>query len=269
MKYKWDFFIAHAGKDTPIAESLYNLLAAYSLVFLDSKILLPGDSWAPTLSDAQRNSRITVVLVSARTEKAFYQQEEIAAAISMARDEKTKHRVVPVFLDKNTTQNKNIPYGLRSLHSIYVTDKNDLTETAKHLLGLLSYVKRQKANSKKSAGEIQVAPLIDETTITDFKGNTSHSLTGFLHEFTFTLRAKHRIKFEGKNYVWGVSLLILTVDGEEVMRRSINQIYQSFSHSFTIEGIGCLLKFMVIAGLTSGGMWVGEQQIMKITSIPS
>ncbi|MEW6735551.1 MAG: TIR domain-containing protein [Acidobacteriota bacterium] len=118
----WDFFIAHTGKDTDVAEHLYDLLTPHCRVFLDKRCLKLGDDWDIELTRAQRASRITIVLVSSKTEQAYYQREEIAAAIDMAREEQsqhsTRHRVVPIYLDGQPTQGSTIPYGLRLKHGL-------------------------------------------------------------------------------------------------------------------------------------------------------
>ena len=69
---RWDFFIAHAGANNDVAEELYELLAPYSRVFLDCKTLLPGDDWDQELAEAQRCSLVTIVLISADTDRAYY-----------------------------------------------------------------------------------------------------------------------------------------------------------------------------------------------------
>jgi hypothetical protein len=74
----YDFFLAHAGLDAAQAERLYDLLSTETKVFLDTRSLLLGDDWDRMLAEAQRSSRVTVVLVSANTDTAFYQREEIA-----------------------------------------------------------------------------------------------------------------------------------------------------------------------------------------------
>ena len=67
---QWDFFIAHAGADASIAAALYDLLSASSKVFLDSRSLELGDDWDGEIPKAQRQSFITVVLVSSRGDAA-------------------------------------------------------------------------------------------------------------------------------------------------------------------------------------------------------
>ncbi len=137
--YYWDIFLAHAGADSETAEELYELLAPHCKVFLDSRSLLLGDDWDRELASAQRSALVTVVLVSPNTGDAYYQREEIAAAISMARKDKDKHRVIPVFLDGEDT--KDVPYGLRLKHGIRLSPDRGTKEVAAELLNLLPRLK--------------------------------------------------------------------------------------------------------------------------------
>src|SRR6266536_146738 len=111
MRRKWDFFIAHAGGDKEVAESLYDLLFNHSRVFLDSKSLTLGDNWDQALPNAQKQSLITVVIISSKTDNAYYAKEEIAAAIQMARNNELQHRVIPLFF--SDYKEDEVPYGLR------------------------------------------------------------------------------------------------------------------------------------------------------------
>ena len=144
MKHKWDFFIAHAGDDTKIAEKLYALLISTSRVFLDSKSLMLGDNWDQELLKAQRLSLITVVIVSPKTDTAYYQREEIAAAIRMARSDDLEHRVIPIFMpncDKNKT-----PYGLSIKHSLTLDSETEIDIAARKLLDVLEKLHQQRKN---------------------------------------------------------------------------------------------------------------------------
>ncbi len=133
-RWRWDFFLAHAGPDAPIAERLHDLLAGWGRrVFLDNRTLRPGDDWDLALRQAQRDSRVTVVLVSARTDQAYYQREEIAAAIDLAR--RHGRRVVPVYLPGSDRDA--VPYGLRLKHGLTVEDAGDLQPVAERLHSLL------------------------------------------------------------------------------------------------------------------------------------
>lgn len=135
----WDFFIAHAGKDKLPAQQLYRLLAPHSRVFLDSECLLPGDEWDWELALAQRNSRITLVLISSNVGDAYYAREEIASAVAMAREDKQRHRVVPIFLD---AAGSDVPYGLRLKHGYTVSSELSLETISEKLLVLLTRLPR-------------------------------------------------------------------------------------------------------------------------------
>jgi serine/threonine protein kinase len=131
----WDFFIAHAGPDREIAEQLYTTLHDETRTFLDSKCLQLGDDWDRELARAQRQALVTVVLVSGRTDDAFYAREEIASAISMAREDATMHRVVPVYLDARSSSQP--PYGLRLKHGLTLYSAADVDHVAGALLELV------------------------------------------------------------------------------------------------------------------------------------
>ena len=113
----WDFFIAHAYRDAGLAEQLYEVLRPRSRPFLDGRSLLLGDDWDLMLPRAQADSKVTVVLISQSTDKAYYQREEIANAIAMARKEESTHRVVPIYVDIDDADLR-IPYGLRLKHGM-------------------------------------------------------------------------------------------------------------------------------------------------------
>jgi hypothetical protein len=131
----YDFFIAHAGPDGPVAERLFDLLAPTASVFLDSRSLVLGDDFDVVLASSQRSSEVTLVLVSGRTEKAFYQREEIAAAIDLARGEHG-HRVVPIYLTSRRELGPDLPYGLRLKHGIEISASVSLDAVAAELLKL-------------------------------------------------------------------------------------------------------------------------------------
>lgn len=115
---EWDVFIAHAGADTATAEALYLAIGARARVFLDSKVLLPGDDWDLELPQAQRRSFMTVALIGEGYEAAYYFRVEIAAAISLARLDAQRHRVVPVYLRGAAGRDAAQPYGLNLKHGI-------------------------------------------------------------------------------------------------------------------------------------------------------
>lgn len=113
---KWDLFIAYASPDRPHADRLYSMLSTRYRVFLDHRCLLPGDEWGAAIAAAQRDALITVILVSTKSEGAYYQRDEVAAAIDLARRNPDTHRVVPVYLEPAVADV--VPYGLRIKHGI-------------------------------------------------------------------------------------------------------------------------------------------------------
>lgn len=160
---QWDFFLAHAGPDLPRAEELYDRLADRARVFLDSRCLLLGDDWDTSLAAAQRASRITVVLVSSRTDEAYYEREEIAAALAMARKAREKHRVVPVFLDGQIGDD--VPYGLRLKHGLTISEGLSLADAATSLLELLERLHRAGEAKARDAESGTTDGTIDGTGI--------------------------------------------------------------------------------------------------------
>ncbi len=129
---RWDFFIAYASADREAAEDLHDLLSPSFRVFLDRRSLLPGDDWASRLSAAQGGAAVTLVLISPRTDAAYYQREEIARALDLARREPDPQRVVPILLDE-PGRAVDMPYGLRLRHAIPVTEVGGLPGVAEHL----------------------------------------------------------------------------------------------------------------------------------------
>jgi hypothetical protein len=138
MAKEWDVFIAHAGGDLAAAESLYAALAPKMPVFLDAKCLRPGDNWDTELARAQRSSLVTAVLVSARAEEAYYEREEIATAIRMARENPRLHRVIPIFLDEASARTP--PYGLTLKHGLRMDNPSSPASVAEALERLVQSV---------------------------------------------------------------------------------------------------------------------------------
>jgi hypothetical protein len=133
-EYDYDFFIAHAGADTVEAERLFDLLSGEAKVFLDSRCLIPGDDWPTVVQKAQRNSSATLVLISDRTDQAFYQGEEIAAGIALSREGDGPHRVIPLYCPGGLPQD--VPYGLRRKHALQIDGNTSMEQVATRLLGL-------------------------------------------------------------------------------------------------------------------------------------
>jgi len=175
----WDVFLAHAAVDVGIAEKLYDLLKSNAKVFLDSKCLLLGDDWDTEISQAQRKSTLTVVLISLKTDTAYYQREETARAIDMSRSDKDRHRVVPLFLDSQSINSDTVPYGLLLKHGLKIESGN-LHETANKLLQLLNTVKQDISNrfTISNGNPLPLHNLPGRTIFVDRESEKAEALLG-------------------------------------------------------------------------------------------
>jgi len=155
--FDWDFFLAHAGPDLDLARNLKRALEPPAKTFLDDEDLVLGDDFDKELAEAQQSSLISVVIVSPHTEDAYYQREEIAAAIQMSREDPHTHRVVPVFFNQAQIGSRKIPYGLRLKHSLRVADSADLTEAGKQLLKTLELMKHYEEKKAEVVAQQRAA----------------------------------------------------------------------------------------------------------------
>jgi len=131
---EYDFFIAHASADAEIAEKIFDMLTVEARVFLDTRCLMPGDDWPSVIRAAQRHSGATVVLISDLTDQAFYEGEEIAAAIALCREQGGTHRVIPVYCS-GVSPNE-VPYGLRRKHALWISEHTPMEQVVARLLAL-------------------------------------------------------------------------------------------------------------------------------------
>ena len=128
----------HAGADTAAAEELFDLLAPDVKAWLDARSLLLGDEWPVEIPRAQRASLATVILVSARADRAYYLRDEIHTAIALHRTVPDEHRAVAVFLDGRPADPMAVPYGLRVLHSLDAVAEGGLPGVARKLRELVA-----------------------------------------------------------------------------------------------------------------------------------
>ena len=139
--FDWDFFLAHAGADLEVARRLRRQLEPPARVFLDDECISLGESWDRKLAEALRSSLIHVILVSPNTDEAYYECEEIAVAVQLAREDPHTRRVVPVYLNSKGVPNA-VPYGLKTRHGLALPDSKDLTAAKERLLRTLQEVRR-------------------------------------------------------------------------------------------------------------------------------
>jgi hypothetical protein len=188
-KYTWDFFIAHSSADKDLAEKLYGMLASKARVFLDSRSLILGDDWDDKIKEAQLNSLVTLVLISSSTEKAYYQKEEIAAAIALARKNPENHRVVPIYLNKGLLESNAVPYGLRLKHGLTITETFSLSALADKLILLMRQLKKDKSLSMLAIDDKKHTYESEKFTISEkgIKGILALAAIGILGTILFSI----------------------------------------------------------------------------------
>lgn len=145
---RWDVFIAYATGDSCLARSFFESLSGELRVFFAEESIDYGEDWDVKLAQAQDGAYLTLVLVSASTEKAFYQREELHRAIALAREFPTRHRVVPIFIDGKPHGRGPVPYGLRLKHGVDLC-----TTTVDKVAASLVQLVRRKAPAPDSKSE--------------------------------------------------------------------------------------------------------------------
>ena len=105
-------------------------------VCFDETALRPGDNWATLLPDYLAASTVTVVLLSAHTDKAWYQQSEVVLAVNAVRA--GGHRLIPVKL----TATAPTPYGLEQLNRLDAFDDPGLVHAADEIADILNHADR-------------------------------------------------------------------------------------------------------------------------------
>jgi hypothetical protein len=154
--FDWDFFLAHAGADLEVAKKLQDALQPPARVFLDDSDIDLGENWDAKLAEALRSSLIHVILISPNTETAYYECEEIAVAVQMAREDPHTRRVVPVYLNTKGVPSV-VPYGLKIKHGLSVPDSKDLTTAKERLLRTWKELVRYEAKKEREVEKKQEA----------------------------------------------------------------------------------------------------------------
>ena len=126
----WDLFLAHASADKPRVRPLVAALRALGLrVFLDEDSIPLGAEWDLFIPKAQRESRATVVCISAAYVAAFYERSEVHFGIALKR--RGAHAVLPIYLDGRPGPD-DVLYGLNLLQGLVLPDLG-IAETARRI----------------------------------------------------------------------------------------------------------------------------------------
>lgn len=227
--FTWDFFIAHCSIDVKEAEEMYSYLEKSARVFLDSKNLKLGDDWDIELANAQQCSAITLVLVSSKTEKAYYQREEIASAIALARDENSQHRVIPIYLDNV----KDVPYGLRLKQGLKISKNLSIEEAVNILLNefvdLLGNP-RQKVNSDNQSVLCKSEDInlnVSNYNYNDYKSNMINDCVKIEPDYWYLKLCKRGGTIKDIDYLWEPFNVDLPSLDFKIVNNSKNTIFLS------------------------------------------
>src|SRR5262245_4366301 len=130
----WDVFISYGTPDRAVADELHSALTRHPMrVFLDYRVLRPGDDWDEYTPRAVQNSRVIVVLCSPYLMEANYARSEILQAIKAAKSFPNGPRVIPVIVAGGA---EDLPFGLERKQSLDFT-KLGAEAVAREILAVL------------------------------------------------------------------------------------------------------------------------------------
>lgn len=148
-----DVFLAYATPDEDLAKDLYDILSAVRLnVFMAPKNLRLGDDWFESISENQRDSLLTIILLSHHTSKAHFQKEEILKALKL--QERGVHRVIPVYISGKQIP-ENLPVPIRGLQALFL-------DNFPSLLGVAQRIEAEVLTSRRRIVPVQ---QLEERTI--------------------------------------------------------------------------------------------------------
>jgi hypothetical protein len=244
---RWDFFIAYAASDRAAAETLYDLLRPPFRVFLDQRSLMPGDDWSRRISAALDETAVTLVLISSGTDAAYYEREEIAAAIDMSRRAGSPRQVVPIILD-GVAEEVRMPYGLRLKQSISVPEAGGLPQVAQRLTTTLQQYLAMSAEEIQSRYNSR-APVDQAVRLVPRAGLDRDGLLGMpSRKYVFVgdyEEQRHRTLRQMLSNLWigdafervansSVGWLALTFEVAELNRRKMDLMPATWKAAFRI-----------------------------------
>lgn len=115
-------FISYASEDKELATKISRLLESVGLrVWLDESHIMPADNWAERISQALKESRAMVVLVSPAAVNSERVRREIEFALGA---KEYSGRLLPVFVGpRERIPRDRLPWILLRLEGIELTDQ--------------------------------------------------------------------------------------------------------------------------------------------------
>jgi len=156
---RWDIFLSFAGKRPSEAHAFFDALRKHGRVFFTATEQNVLTNWASDIRRAQQNSDSSVILVSTESQTAYYQQEEVALAISLSRESRGSHRVLPVYLDGRPKATEWNLYGIPILQDVSVPEVGGIQAAADRVLLRLGLVPGLSPNVAGIASQAPVKPV--------------------------------------------------------------------------------------------------------------
>jgi hypothetical protein len=119
-QFAWDAFVIHAGADRAAARRVWVAMKLAGLnPYLDRANLRPGADWPRRLQAAMNNTRVFVVLVSENWSTGWYNQAELASAVSLCRGDGAR-RLIPVVLGARPMPPHELPYDVSHIQPVHL-----------------------------------------------------------------------------------------------------------------------------------------------------
>ena len=118
-------FISYPHEEFDIAKRIYDALKNHFLVFMDKYSLVAGADWTKAIVTAQKQSAMTIAIISNNTKHACYENDEITRAIYLRKHH--KHIIVPIVVS-NHGKNPEIPFGLQNTQHIVIDSRHDIAQ---------------------------------------------------------------------------------------------------------------------------------------------
>ena len=264
MNNELDCFIAYPSSQRQLAEAIHHHLLPEVVAFIDSRALRPGDHWPQILSQAIAAAAVTVVVVAPESERAFYEQEEIATALSLSRAGDSERRVVPVFVDGMTPADTRVPYGLRIKQGFVIEKPGDLARAVAGIKALVLDIRTyREAPTAPGAAAVTLSPMVKEY-LAQMRIHADR-LTREQYRIINNLQHVRRVRISGsagsgKTLVAAEKSIRLAASGAKVLFLCHNPLLAEYVQGLT-RGSGVIVRDFVqwISELLSRDHSLGEE----------
>jgi len=150
----WDLFIAYPSPERDIAERLARSLEHSLRVFIDTAQIRPGADWDLVIKEAIESSHAIVIVVSPKSDDAYFQREEILIALERARSRSSECIVIPLYVKGIEPSHPSVPYGLRPKQGVVLKDPNDIAAVSDKLAQLVIEAAGEDSESRSFSSSV-------------------------------------------------------------------------------------------------------------------